>query len=140
MQIEVADEHSVFINVSGYRIKIHAEDHKVVITALGPNESQHEMTLDHVVDSKNKPRPNSVPLDRKLTLENMPADFATKKRIRLVVWELVDGARTILDICEGTPRQVANMFNYFRKNRWPHCCEAALEVVEDQRKFALTPL
>lgn len=87
------------------------DEPEVKITAWHFNKT-HSWTLIPKEDIVIPPDPNELRLDRRLTLKRLPEGFADLELCRIIVFEPIDdGAKTISDIFEGTPKQAIKWFN-----------------------------
>lgn len=132
--IKVPAGESLEIGFGEYTIRLYQGDDGKVEMHRWVDGSHRELKLDPREDAIPLPHPNTVPLDRNLTVKRLPPGLADGKTMRVIVWEqdAETGARSILDIVEGYRDDLIRCFNGMRKG-WIEqgAVDARVEVVRD---------
>jgi hypothetical protein len=138
IEIKVPEGESASITVAGYTFLISKQEDGQVAIDRWIDGQHREIKLDPVEDAKPQPDPRDVPLNRNLTELRLPEQARKANTIRCIVWErdADTGARSILDIVEGSRKDIIRFFNRKRED-WASTGgseTARIEVVPDERE------
>ena len=138
IKVDIPEGESLEVSVAGYTFFIARWDEDRVEISRWINGHHRQIMLNPKEDAVPPVDPRDVPLDRNLTLKRLPAEAQAADLIRVVVWEKDrdTGSRSVLNIVEGTPRQIISFFNGNRE-MWASTGgsdTARIEVVKRERE------